>query len=304
MSAGRLNEMETFVRVVEAQSFTGAARRLGLTPSAVSRHVRALEQRLGVRLVNRTTRSLALTEEGRLFFAESQGVLAAVEAAERSVRSASDALAGTLRVSVPADFARLHLARMLAAFAARHPALSLEVDATDRFVDLVGEGVDVAVRIAALPDSSLVARRLAPSRRVLCAAPAYLRRRGTPRAPAELAAHECIAYEHLGTGGGWPFKTPRGRRWVRPAGRLRTNSGEIMRRLALAGHGIVLLPTFLVGDDLRAKRLRPLLTDVLDADTALYALHPHRTLVPAKVRAFVDDLARHCGERPYWDRGL
>jgi DNA-binding transcriptional LysR family regulator len=177
------------------------------------------------------------------------------------------------------------------------------VDLTDRFVDVVEEGVDLAVRIAVLADSSLVARRLAPARRVLCASPEYLARRGEPHAPADLAGHECIEYAH-GDGRRWRFRGERGEETVTIAGRLRTNSGELMRAMAVAGQGIALLPTFLACDDLRAGRLRAVLGERLAGDTAVYAIFPHRRLLSAKVRLLVEHLAASLGPQPAWDEGL
>ncbi len=299
----RFAEMQSFVRVADLGSFTRAARELGLTPAAVSKQVRALEERLGARLLNRTTRRVALTEMGAAYRERARALLAEVEAAEAAVTRLQEAPRGTLRLNAPLEFGRTHLAGPLADFAAAHPALQVHVDLTDRFVDLVEEGYDLAVRIAALTDSSLVARRLAPCRRVLCASPTYLAVHGAPRRPEELRGHEGIDYAHT-LGREWPFRAARGRVTVSVPARLRTNNGELMRRLALAGLGVALLPTFTVADDLRAGRLVEVLPGQLDADTTISAVYPHRRLLEPKVRLLVDHLARSFGSEPPWDRGL
>lgn len=308
--APRLEEMATFVQVVEARGFSAAARELGLSPSAVSKQVRVLEERLGVRLLQRTTRRLALTEPGRRFLERARAILAEVRELRADVAGLQREPRGTLRIAAPPDFGRLQLGRLLAAFAARHPDLGIELELSGRAVDVVEEGFDVAIRIAALRDSSLVARRLAPCRRVLCASPDYLRRRGEPRRPADLERHECIDYAYQAAPGGWRFRVTgrrggRGRsRTVFPSGRLRLNDGAAMREFVLAGLGIALLPTYIVGDDLREGTLRTVLDEVLDGDIEVMAVYPHRRQLAAKVRLFVDFLAQRFGPAPPWDRGL
>lgn len=300
---GRMGELEAFRAVAETGGFTSAAARLGCTTSSVSKQIRALEERLGVRLLNRTTRRVALTEVGIAFRDRVQAVLQDYEDAERAVARLQDEPRGVLRVSAPADFGRIGLADTLAEFARRHSALHLEVDFADRFVDVVEEGFDIVVRIANLPDSSLVARRLGPCRRVLCAAPAYLEAHGKPTRVADLRDHEVIGYKYEQTRG-WSFRTSDGEANLTVEPRHRANSGAMIRVMALAGLGVALLPTFLVGDDLRAGRLESLFPDVLDADTAIWAVTPHRKLLATKVRLLLDHLSVACGERPRWDDGL
>lgn len=299
----KLAEYEGFSAVAETGGFTAAAARLGVTASAVSKQVRSLEERLGVRLLHRTTRRVALTDEGRAFHGRLRGILADLSEAEGEMTERQTELRGRLRVGAPMDFGRAHLAAPLAAFAAAHPDLDLEVEFADRFVDIVEEGFDVVVRIGRLADSSLVARRLAPCRRVLCAAPAYLERRGLPRSPRELAGHTRIGYAYE-VDRAWTFRQRREAERVALPIRHRTNNGHVTRALLLAGLGIALMPTFLIADDLRTGRLRSVLVDLLDADTAIHAVYPHRKGLSAKVRGLVDFLTRHCGPVPYWDEGL
>lgn len=301
----RLSELEAFAAVAETGGFTAAAQALGRTTSAVSKQVQALESRLGVRLLHRTTRSVALTEIGVAFRDRVRGVLHDLEEAETAVGELHAEPRGVLRVSAPSDFGRLHLADQLARFARRHGDLRIEVDLADRFVDVVEEGFDVVVRIANLADSSLVARRMGPCRRVLCAAPAYLDAHGRPDEPAELARHSVVAYTYEQTRG-WRFRSGdgSGESTVSVEPRHRANNGEMIRAMLRSGLGVALLPTFLAGDDLRAGRLETLLTDRLDADTVIWAVTPHRKLLAAKVRLLLDELVTGCGEHPPWDAGL
>jgi DNA-binding transcriptional LysR family regulator len=299
----KLAEYESFSKVAASGSFTAASKSLGISASAVSKHVRSLEERLGARLLNRTTRHVALTEEGRAFFERVQGLLHDVAEAEQAVGQQSALPRGKLRVGAPMDFGRSHLAEPIARFAQAHPQLTVDVEFADRFVDLIEEGFDVMVRIGMLADSSLVARRLAPCRHVLCASPVYLREHGVPPTPQHLAGHLKIEYAYSSERS-WRFETPDGPVRLNVSARHRSNNGEMIRALAVAGQGIALLPTFIVHEELRAGRLQPLLADSLVADTAIYAVYPHRKHLSAKVRVFVDFLTSHCGPRPYWDEGL
>jgi DNA-binding transcriptional LysR family regulator len=292
-----LAEIETFVQVVEAGGFRAAAERLGLTASAVSKRIRALEGRLGARLLNRTTRRVAPTDVGRALFERARALLADLEDAEAAVAELQSEPRGALRVGAPMDFGRRYLAEPLAAFAAAHPRVCLDVQLTDRFVDVVGEGFDVVVRIGTLPDSSLVARRLAPCRRVLVASPAYLAERGTPSRAADLAGHDVVAYA-LETARGWPIDGAV--HALRE--RHRADNGEMVRALVHAGQGIALLPTFLVGDDLRVGSLVELLPGRVGADLEIHAVTPHRKLLSAKVRLLLQHLRDTLGAPPAWDR--
>ena len=288
----RFQEMRAFVAVVEAGSFVGASQALDLSKPAVSRQIAELEARLGVRLLQRTTRRLSLTEEGEVFLARCKDLLGGLEEAEAEVSARSGQAVGVLKVSVPVSFGLLHLAPLWAPFMARHLQLRLEVTLSDRFVDLVEESFDVAVRIARLESSSLVGRRLASTRLLLCASPRYLRKHGRPRHPAELAGHSVLNYSQLATGDSWEFTGPEGLVSVRVQPRLRTNSGDTCRALALAHQGIVLQPSFLVGQDLREGTLVPVLPQYQMPELGVYAVYPSRRHVPSKVRLFVDHLAQ------------
>ena len=300
----RLAELEAFVAVAETGGFTAAGRTLGRTTSAVSKQIQSLEARLGVRLLHRTTRRVSLSEIGIAFRDRVQGVLNDLDEAETAVAQLHEEPRGLLRVSVPTDFGRLHLAETLARFATRHADIRLEVDFSDRFVDVVDEGFDIVIRIANLADSTLVARRVGPCRRVLCAAPAYLEANGHPADPSELSGHSVIGYAYEQTRR-WRFRgTEDEEMTVSAPPRHRANSGEMIRSMLLSGLGIALLPTFLVGDDLRAGRLETLFMDRLEADTVIWAVTPHRKLLATKVRLMLDQLVSSCGENPPWDKGL
>ncbi len=299
-----LTGMALFAKVVETGGFSAAAVALGRSKSAVSKQVARLEERLGARLLNRTTRRLALTEVGAAYYERCTRILAEVEEAERAVGHLHAEPRGTLRVSVPVSFGIAHVAPALPAFMDRYPDLAVDLTFGDRIVDLIDEGFDAAVRIARLPESTLVARRLAPFRRVVCAAPAYWRRHGVPDRPQDLTEHQCLRYAYLQTGDDWPFRGPAGAFSVTVSGRLRTNNGDALRAAAVAGLGVCLSPTFIVADDLRAGRLQTVLADFEEGDLAVYAVYPHSRHLSAKVRAFVDFLAERFGPKPYWDAGL
>ena len=300
----RLAGIPAFEGVVAAGSFAGAARALNLSVAAVSKQVRALEDRLGVRLLHRTTRQVRLTEAGQRFHERCQRILADLEDAEREVAERQATPRGRLRVSAPMSFGQRHIGPVVSAFLRRNPDVQIDLVLDDRFVDLLAEGFDVAIRSPELHDSSLVARRLCASRRVLCAAPEYLARHGTPVTPDELTAHRCIGYAYMASGCDWPFRTREGRRLVRVHGPVMSNNGDVLRVLALDGCGVALLPTFLVADDLREGTLREVLPDQLDGDPAVWVVQPTRRHVPLAVRAFVDFLVARFAGTPPWDRGL
>jgi len=300
----RLSELEAFTAVAETGGFSVAARSLGRTTSAVSKQIQSLEARLGVRLLHRTTRRVSLTEIGLAFRDRVQGVLSDLGEAEAAAAQLHEEPRGLLRVSVPTDFGRLHLAETLAGFATRHADIRLEVDFSDRFVDVVEEGFDIVIRIANLADSTLVARRMGPCRRVLCAAPAYLEANGRPAEPRELSDHSVIGYAYE-QARPWRFRTTAEEQvTVSVDARHRANSGEMVRSMLVSGLGIALLPTFLVGEDLRAGRLETLFMDRLEANTVIWAVTPHRKLLATKVRFLLDELVSSCGENPPWDQGL
>ena len=292
----RLAAMTAFARVAETRSFSEAARRLGATKSAVSRQVSALEAELGARLLHRTTRSLTLTEAGRDYFDRVTRILADVEEANRSVSHLQAAPRGRLRVNAPMSFGIRHLAPALPDFLTRHPEVEVDMSMNDRFVDLVDEGYDVAVRIGRLADSALIARKLAPLHRVVCASPGYLAARGVPETPGDLAGHDCLSYTNMSQTEEWSFAAPDGRPIaVTIRGRLRVNNGDALRMAALGGLGLVYQPTFIVGPDLQTGRLVPVLADYVHQDGGVYAVYPHSRHLTPKVRSFVDFLAERFG---------
>lgn len=300
-----LSAMAVFARVVEMESFSGAARALGLSKSAVSKRVGRLEDRMGLRLLNRTTRRLSLTEAGAAFYQGCRRVVAEAEAAERAVSRLASAPRGRLKVNAPMSFGVRHLAPALPDFMARYPELNVDLTLNDRVVDLVEEGFDLAIRIAPLAESSLIARRLAPNRLVLCAAPSYLAAHGAPRAVEDLKGHECLLYSYQAAGDVWRLCGPGGERRLAVTGRLRINNGDALLAAALGGLGVALLPCFICGQDLRAGRLIQVLPAWSGpADTAIAAVYPTSRNLSPKVRVFVDFLTERFAGTPYWDRDL
>jgi DNA-binding transcriptional LysR family regulator len=295
----KTQEMASFVAVVEAGSFVGAADALGLSKAAVSRQVGDLERRLGTRLLHRTTRRLSLTDDGQLFHARAKEVLAAIDEAESEITSRSGEPSGLLRINAPLTFGVLHLAPLWGRFADAHPKVSLEIDLSDRIVDLVEEGYDLAVRITNLPSSQLVSRQLAKSRMVLCASPDYLARHGVPAHPRDLAAHRVISYSYWSTRDEWSFTGPDGEVRVRTQPRIHANNGDTCRAAALDHQGIILQPDFLVGDDLRQGTLVELLPDYASLTIGIHAVYPTRKYLPIKTRRMVDFLVGSFATPPW-----
>ena len=287
----RLKEMQTFTAVVDAGSFVRAAEELGMSKAAVSRYVADLETRLGVRLLHRTTRKLSLTEEGSVFNIRCRELLSGVEEAEAEVTSRAGAAQGLLRVNVPVTFGIQHLASLWGKFHTQHPQVRLDVTLSDRIVDVVEEGYDLAIRIAELPSSSLISKRLAKTRIVLCASPEYLASHGTPSHPAELNDHATIAYRYWSTKDAWLFEGPEGPVNITIKPWVQTNNGDTCRAIALANQGIILHPTFLIGDDLAAGRLVEILPEYRSIELGIYAIYPTRKHIAPKVRALVNFLA-------------
>lgn len=295
----RFAELRALVEVVRAGSFVKAADALGLSKTAISRQISDLEKRLGVRLLNRTTRRLSLTEEGQRFHEHARTVLADLESAEADVMTRAREVTGLLRITAPLSFGILHLAPLWPEFRARHPGATLDVTLGDRVVDLVDEGYDLAIRIARLPDSTLVSRRLAGTRMVLCAAPEYLRKHGRPREPADLAGHVTLAYSYWSGGDEWQFTGPDAAVGVRVKPWMHTNNGDSCRAAALAGAGIILQPSFLVGEDLRQKALVELMPEFRAVELGVYAVYPTRRYLLPRVRAMVDFLAESFRTPPW-----
>lgn len=297
----RYQEMSSFVAVVEARSFVGAADATGQSTTAVSRHVGELEQRLGVRLLQRTTRRLSVTPEGEAFYARCKEVLAAIDEAESEVTTQNVEPSGLIRVNAPLTFGVLHLAPLWGRFIEQHPKVSFDVTLSDRVVDLVEEGYDLAVRITRMPNSTLVSRRLASSRLVLCASRSYLDAHGVPREPRDLASHQVISYSYLSSGDEWHFEGPQGPERVRVNPRFQTNNGDTCRVAALADQGIILQPDFIVADDLRHGDLVELMPGYRSAEIGIYAVYPTRKHLPLKLRRLVDFLVAAFHDPP-WQR--
>ncbi|MEW6687724.1 MAG: LysR family transcriptional regulator [Pseudomonadota bacterium] len=300
--ADSLYEMSVFAKVVANGSLSAAARDLGVSTAVVSRRLAALESRLGVRLVNRTTRRLSLTDEGAGYHEACARILSDVEDADAAAAARRVEPQGVLKVALPASFGHKHIAPLVPPFAARYPKIHLVLSLSDRTVNMVEEGYDLAIRIGALEDSSLAARKLAPNRRVVCASPDYLRRHGTPRTPQELTRHNCLTTTDLQMT--WEYKDPEGRRGaVRVSGHYACDNWEVLREWALAGLGVALKSTWDVRLQLEGGQLLPILPGYdFGTDVAIYAVYPHRRYLPAKTRVFIDYLAESFGPEPYWDQ--
>ena len=293
--------MQVFTAVVDAGSFIGAAGALGQSKAAVSRHVAELEARLGVRLLHRTTRRLSLTDEGAAFHGRCKALLADVEAAEAEVTHRADRAVGLLKVNVPVSYGVLRLAPLWAEFMTGHPQVELDVTLSDRFVDLVEEGFDLAIRIGRLGASSLVSRQMASTRLVACASPAYLQAHGHPTHPQDLARHATLGYSLLADGTTWHFERSDGSeppQAVKVSPRMWSNSGDTCRAVALAGGGIILKPCFMVGDDLVAGRLVQVLPLWQAPELGIHAVYPSRRHLSPKVRLLVDFLSQALASSP------
>jgi DNA-binding transcriptional LysR family regulator len=300
-----LEDIAVFVQVVDNGSFTAAAERLGMSKSVVSKYVTRLENRLGARLLNRTTRRLSLTEIGRTFYERTQQGLQEIEDAEAEVSRLQGAARGTLRLNAPMSFGILHIAPALSDFLARYPDIKVELNLDDRQLDLVKGGFDVAIRIAELPDSSLVARRLGPCRHVVCAAPGYFKRRGVPRRPEDLLEHNALTFQYQDSPHQWHFRSPAGKVISVPVtGSLQANSSLALREVLLQELGVTLTPTFMVGPDIATGRVQAVLSDYPTLELSIYAVYPQRRHLSPKVRAFVEFMAQHIGETPPWDSAL
>ncbi len=297
------NEMAVFVRVVEAGNFSAAARELRLTPSAVSKLVGRLEDRLGARFLNRTTRRVSLTDEGRAFYQRCTPILAAIDEAERAVAESQDEPRGLLRVTVPNGLGQHHIVPLFPDLLSRYPDLRIEAILTDSMMNLVEAQIDVAVRIGQLPDSSLIARSLGSARRIVVASPAYLERHGTPKTPDDLKDHNCLRQTAATSLNQWEFQGPDGPRRIDVTGRLEVNNSAALHRAALAGTGLYRVGDFVAGTDINAGRLVQVLGDY-EAPTEwdIYAVYPHNRHLSPNVRAFVDLIVNKFVPVPPWER--
>ena len=297
------NLMILFVHTVDQGNFSAAARSLELSPSAVSRQIRRLEDRLGVRLLNRSTRSITLTDEGRAFYERCAPIASDIAHAEEMVTSMGEEVQGVLRVTATVAFAKAHLLPLFPEFLRRHPKLNLVLELTDRPVDMVDEGVDVAIRFTEqIADLSVVARKLFNNKRVVCAAPAYLETHGTPQTPEDLLQHNCLRLSTVSQFNDWEFDGPEGKRVLHVTGNFQANSADAVYHALLAGVGIARLSTYLVGEDIRAGRLVRLLPKYTYEKADLLAVYPDRRNLSPKVRAFIDFLTEQFSPVPPWEK--
>lgn len=296
----KFQEMQAFVAVVDNGSFVAAAEALKSSKAAMSRQVADLERRLGVRLLNRTTRKLSLTDEGNLFYVRCTDLLNALDEAESELNTRTGEASGQLRISAPVTFGITHLAPLWGAFLEQHPKVALDISLSDRTVDLVEEGIDLAIRISRSPHPTFIARRLASTRMVLCASPAYLARHGTPTRPHELAKHEVVAYTYWSSKDEWEFTAADGTvETVRTRPKLYANSGDTCVAVALRHQGIIMQPDFLVHEALRAGTLQQLMPDYEAVELGIYAVYTSRRQLPLKLRYLIDFLV-DAFKAPVW----
>lgn len=299
---GRLENMDTFIRVVEAGSISAAAGRLGVVKSVVSRRLKELEEHLGVELFHRTTRRMNLTNTGRAFYHQCVRILEDVLETELATSEAHGTLKGNLKVALPSSFGVMHIGPAINEFLLLHPLIEFDLDFNDRQVDLMQEGFDLAIRIASLPDSSLIARRLASIQHVLCASPDYIEKHGVPQSPVDLSNHQCLVYSLLHDYKTWTFtdkNNQEGKITITP--HIKASAGEFLRDAAVNGQGIVFLPTFIVYKEIEYGKLLPLLTEYTPWQIDAYAIYPQTRHLSQRVRAFVDFLVRRFEGIPYWD---
>jgi DNA-binding transcriptional LysR family regulator len=295
----RFTSLATFVKVVETGGFSAAARALDMSPSTVTLHVQALEERLGARLLNRSTRKVSLTEVGQAYFQRCTQILTELDDADQAAAELQSTPRGTLRLNASVAIPAL-IAPVVAEFSSLYPEASVELTMTDRMVDMVEEGFDLSIRNTPIADSSLIVRNIAPFRFVICATPDYFARHGKPRAPEDLERHNCLIYAQSPWKDEWPLHGPDGELRVKVSGNLRSNSAISLASAALNGQGLLYTATFVVDQHLRSGRLAPAMCDFLRQQSHIMAIYPHRHHLSAKVRTFIDMLAKHFHEQPIW----
>ena len=295
----RMTSMATFVKVVDVGGFSAAGRVLSMSASMVTNHVQSLEERLGVRLLNRSTRKLSLTEVGQAYYERAQQILGDVEDAERTAQALQTTPRGNLRLNTSVAMPPF-LAPVIAEYVALHPDVSISMSMSDREVDLVEDGFDLAIRNMPVSDSTLITRRIATYHLILVGAPEYFAKHGKPEHPSDLINHNCLTFMHSVWGKEWHFAGPDGQVVVPITGNMQSNSANGLRLAAVHGQGLTILPSFLVADDLRAGRLAPVLNEFLDTEYAVNAIYPHRHRLSAKVRSFIDLLVKHFRDDPAW----
>lgn len=296
----KLREIECFIAVAELGSFVKAADALNVSKAAVSRTILELEARLGARLMQRTTRRLSLTEAGSLYLERCKHIVAALEDADQMLTVGNTDPTGLLRINVPQTFGVLHLVNVWPCLLRRYPGIKLDITLSDRIVDIIEEGYDLAIRIARLPNSSLIYRKLASTRIVVCASPEYLEKHGTPQHPDDLKDHMVMGYSYSADKDEWHFEGPEGAVSVKTNVRMHANNGDTCVAAALAGIGITRQPTFMLSEYIRSGKLVPIMPDYMSAELGIYAVYPSRTHLPAKVRATIDFLV-HAFEEVQWD---
>lgn len=297
-----ITDLDIFARVARTGNMSAAGREMSLSPAVVSKRISLLEDRLGTRLFQRTTRQLTLTETGEGYFKRVVDILSLVAEAEDFVSRRNDKPRGMLKVTAPTSFSRFHIAPYMQAFCERYPEVELDFHLTDSFVDIIRDGFDLAIRIGELPDSSLVARKLAQDTRVICAAPSYLAKHGTPASVDDLDQHNCLS---AGAQDLWRLEGPEGPCQLRVKGNIRSNSAEFIRESLLAGLGLGLRPTWDVGSELRSGALKVVMPEYRGSQSmAIHAVYPCREFMPSKVNVFIEFLSALYGAEPYWEKGL
>lgn len=295
-----LTSMKVFAAVVETGSFAAASDRLDMSRAMTSKYVAHLEEHLGTRLLQRTTRKLTLTESGATYYERCVQILADISEAEEGALHLTEAPRGTLRLTVPVSFGILHMGPVISGYMKQYPDVKVDILVTDRRVDLLEEGLDMAIRIGSLSESGLVARKFASDRVVICGSPEYLRQHGTPKTPAELAQHNCLTYSYAATGDEWKMEGPDGHHTVKVSGSLRATNGDLVKLAALGGVGLMRQPMFISGEDLRGGRLVEVLPEYRSSEIGLYAVYPSRKHLSAKVRTFVDFIASAFNLKSDW----
>ena len=298
----RLKSMTIFVEVVNGEGFTAAAEKVGLSRAQVSKSVMQLEAHLGTRLLNRTTRRVSLTEIGRIYYERCIAILHDIDEVEGITSEQTTSPHGTLNLSAPTSFGILRLSEAIPQYIKLYPRVQISLKLADRFIDVVSEGLDLVLRIAELEDSSLIARKIAPCKRVFCASPDYLSQHGVPKVPQDLAIHHCLIYSNELKPDNWVLHGPNGAESVKVDGPVCADNGDILKTAAISGLGITLLPTFIVGPDLSAGRLQQVLSDYCPPEISIYAVFPSRRYLSAKVRTFVDFISGYFGDNPNWDK--
>jgi len=297
----RFHSMSVFVEVVERGGFTAAEDKIGLSRAQISKLVMQLEEHLGTRLLNRTTRKISLTEMGRLYYERCKALLIEVDEIDSMASEQTGAPRGTLTIGAPSSFGTLHFKEVITEYMKQYPQVQISLQLTDRFVDVVDEGFDVVIRIAELADTSLIVRKLSTCKLVYCASPTYLKAFGVPKVPQDLALHHCLLYSNTDKPGRWKFYGPAGIENVSVSGPLTADNGDILRAAALSDLGVAFMPTFIVGDDIRSGALQQVLSNYCPPELAINAVFPSRRYLSAKVRTFIDFAVDFFAGKPDWD---